>query len=338
MGTDLFTSARGPGVIGLLLALIVLGGFGLLAMMVFEGMEESSGASPAVTLAQDAKTAEILRENIASARKQIDDTKGLRKVASEITDFELAFQSAKNLVADLEDRKSAAEATVMKAAEALSDYKRQYRKSARDSLVGKTYETLKTQSGKTYSNVSVTEVDLSRVQVRHSSGVTGIPLVELPDEIQEFLQIDTAEIEQHVAAEKERANDRNVRTDVAEQQMKINKLELELRMLQDEETSAKQFVAKQEAALEGLRQRIEDKRMELAADPGRSGRGGISNAPQIEGQIRNLESAKRAAEQALPKARQAVDRKSAEASAVEQQIAEARETLRKMAIQTTTEE
>lgn len=336
MGTDLFTSARGPGLIGMILALIVLGGFSLLPMFAFDEGEKS-GQSMDYLIKQNVKRIDQLEKSITTSEKRVVEAQEFKKTVGEITDTELRLQSAKNLSAELETKVADAQQRVVDAQQSITDYKQQYREYARGTLVGKEFETLTTQEGKVYQKVKVTEIDPARMQIRHSSGITGVSLVDLPDELLELLQLDAEETEQHLVAEKERSTHYNQRADLADQQMKIAKLEEHLRVLTNDLEKAKQLIAKNTAAIDSYRNRIDAKQAELAADRLRSRSGGVSKAPQIEGHIHNLNVQLRKTEQSISTLTNSINTKSREVQKTRVAIAEAKKELQKKANRANTE-
>lgn len=306
----------------MLLALIVLGGFSLLAMYAFD---ESEDRGPSLTkqLAQGTKQIASLEARVETAQADLDATQAFAKHHRELSALEVRLRFAKNRHAELETDQASAKQELGDTQATFADYKRRYRESARASLVGKQYESLVTQDGEVFEDVKVSKIDPARMQVRHKSGITGIKLSELPDELQEFLQLDEEETAQHLAGEKERSSNYNQRVDETDHKIRIAKMNERLRVLAEEEAQAERQIAKNTAAIDSYRNRIDVQREALAADRLRSQSGGVSKAPQIEGHIHNLEAQLRKMEQSIPKLNNFLRAKAAEAVKIRKQIAEA---------------
>lgn len=320
MGTDLFTSARGPGLIGMLLALIVLGGFTLLAMFAFDE-SEPEGEPLSYTIEKGEKKVERLRKSIGNATEQLEKTRDFEKVIREISAVEARLQVAKNRTTDLEGAATEAKEAVKAEQQKVAAYKQQYRESARAAMVGREFETLKTQEGRVFKKVKVSDIDPARMQIRHASGITGVKLVELPDDLQEFLQIDSDETSQYLDKEKTIAKNYSQQVDHTDHKIGIAKLEERLRVIREEEGQATQQIAKNTAAIEGYRAQIEARRADLEADQLRSQTGGVSKAPQIRGHINNLEAQMRKTEQSIPLLQQKISAGAEEAARIEASIA-----------------
>jgi hypothetical protein len=200
--SDMMTSARGPGVIGMLMALVVLVGFGLLFMFAFdEGMQggavtiESEIASQAKEL-DSLRAAVVVKEEVlkqAPSRSEDADKLRLMKVAS--TTLE---EKSGRLRSDIEEET----ATIKELEETWAAYKDEYREFVRGKATGEKLELLEVRDGTVYKEVNIREVTAIGMQIRHASGFKRLPFEELSDEMQDYYQYDPLQKDEALAAER----------------------------------------------------------------------------------------------------------------------------------------
>jgi hypothetical protein len=204
--SDMMSSGRGPGVIGMVLALIVLLGFGVLFLFATDERFQGADLSIEAVIARQSKEIEESQRSIGEGQKLLNETpirvrnsKEMTKLAREsatLTDRISALgrevESSKN---DLLLRKTAFEA-----------YKDQYRAYVRGKAKGETMETLETASGTVYRNVNIREVTAVGIQIRHDDGQKRIPFEDLSEAMKEQFQFDP---QQKVAAIAKEENDRS---------------------------------------------------------------------------------------------------------------------------------
>jgi chromosome segregation ATPase len=205
--SDLLSSSRGPGIIGTLVALVVLGGFGLLFFFVFdEGMQ-----------GKDISIESYIRKNdeeIASSKRQLAsrETEYLvndQRAADnqEANKLAAANALAAKQLAELQLDRDEADKKVEAAQAALDSYKDSYRTAERKGAAGETMPELKLLNGITYTDVSITLVDNVGMQIRHSGGVKRIPYQDLPEAMQDRFQFDLGQMTRE--KEKEKIEDDN---------------------------------------------------------------------------------------------------------------------------------
>jgi chromosome segregation ATPase len=335
MGTDLFTSHRGAGVIGTVLALLVFGGFSALYVLVF--MEGGSGPSVESEIRADAVSLERLRQRVADTEARYEATRGFGPINNELERVRIRLETAREWRDEKEEEKAAAERSVRDAAAALAEYKSAYRQSARASMVGREMDRLVTEEGREFTDVKVTGIDPIRMQIRHSEGITGVPLAELPAAIREYLQHDEKETRAAIAAESESRARVRSNSQVARLRLRIAELERRRKAETEAAGEARSLHARNTRALDTLRRRIQSKEEELIATRRAAKQGGISNAPQVREQIRSLESTLARTRQSLPQLLAEVGRHEAKAEQFDQRLAEARAELAE-AVETSGEE
>ncbi len=314
MGTDLFTSSRGPGLIGTLMALVVLLGFGALYFFVFDERFQGGGQTLESIIEDDARQITSLGQRLSSNRLKLEATKDFKKIASDLraatTQRDIALSRREKLqqeVASLKDEIAEFEESVAK-------YKQAYRESARATMVGREMDELKTTDDKTYTKVRITDIDPVRMQIRHQGGITGVALDTLPEDLQDYLQLDDSERAQQLAAEATAREQQSRHADQGEALHRIQTLRHRLSELEKKRNDARRLSARAQDAIPEIQQAIEMKHNELLIEQQKAATGGISNAPQVRAQISQLESK-------LRRARQQGPALSAEASALDREIA-----------------
>ena len=188
--TELMSSGRGPGVIGTLIALVVLGGFGVLSIFVFdEGLQggekkiEAVIRDQALLIESNRSAAEDYRKRIA----KLDDLKSVGKQADEMK------SKVENLAAKSAGLTAAKEEAAAAVAAATADwekYKDEYRASEWAAAVGEDLGELKSLSGRVYSQVKIRKVDHTGMQITDATGPKAISSDELPLELQDRFQFD----------------------------------------------------------------------------------------------------------------------------------------------------
>jgi chromosome segregation ATPase len=188
--SDLLTSSRGPGVIGMLMAMMVLLGFGFLFFLSSD--ESLQGGGP--TLASAIRKNE---QSIASYQTQIEagnNRLATIPVLKEIADTHRSLQaSIKSIEDSIDDRKHALIETKKKIAETEEEfeiYKNRYRAFVRNSPDNRDIAKLTTNDGVVYTNVMIRAVNAVGIEIRHSEGHKRIPYENLPEELQDYYQFD----------------------------------------------------------------------------------------------------------------------------------------------------
>lgn len=283
--SDLLTSSRGPGVIGTLLALFVLVGFGTLYMFVFdEGLQGGQKKIEAVIRDQGTliETHKIQLENF---KTRIEEAKRLKEVAKEADDLKLRADNAVKRLAELGEAKKAAEAAVAAADEAWAKYRDEYRASEWAAAEGEELGDITTVSGRKYEKVKIRKVDHLGIQITDTTGPKAIASEELPPELQDRFQFDEKIKE---AVVKKQNDDLGVFSDnveiaainqkIAAKEASAQELAKQIETLNAEIQTATANQAKFEVA-------IASKRSEIAAERTKA----VSRAPQMQEELRALE-------------------------------------------------
>lgn len=186
--SDLLTSSRGPGVIGTLMALLVLVGFGTLYLFVFDEGLQGGGKKIEAVIRDDA----VL---LAGNQRQVDDAKGrikqgqlLHEQALEIGKLKARAGANAKILAENTLAMEVATEALAAAEQNWEDYKDAYRASEWAFAKGEKIELLKTLSGKTYEDALVTGVDHTGMRIMISSGPTTVGSTDLPLGLQDRFQ------------------------------------------------------------------------------------------------------------------------------------------------------
>lgn len=288
--SDIFSSSYGPGVIGTAAAIFVLLGFGGLYVFVFDKSLQGGGERIEVSIEQNARDIDNTRKSITAATARLKKTEDFARTLETLQRTEVKSASLATRIEGLEGERESGASALAAAEEAFADYRRQYRESARAALVGKTYDELRTSDGKVFTNVKVTEVDPLRMSIRHDGGITGVDLTSLPEDLQEFLQIDHSERDERKELETTVAKTTKHGAEIAALQEKIGNLKYEIGEQQRKVDTAKAALDRSVTGIPALEARIAAKKLELEAENRKAGSGGISRAPAVTQQLRALEN------------------------------------------------
>lgn len=199
--SDLMSSARGPGVIGTLMALAVMAIFVMFFIFAFDERFQGGGKSIQSIIAQQAQEIDFTQSGVDEGLKTqseipalILDNKALGRLQRENESIKSRIVALGN---DIESRK--AELSLNYAA--LENYKNQYRAVVRGKAKGELIGVLKTQKGDVYNNVNIREVTAIGIQIRHEEGQRRIPYEDLPEAMQNYYQFDVKQKVEAVAKE-----------------------------------------------------------------------------------------------------------------------------------------
>lgn len=199
--SDLMSSGRGPGVIGMVMALIVLLGFGLLFMFAFDDRYQGGGRTIEALIIHQAQDIQRDKTAIEAGNKQLEQASVRVADARELSRLKRESTANEEKIGVLKNKIVAGKAEIVQRIQALENYKTSYRTFARGKAKGEVIEKLETLSGAVYKNVSFREVTAIGIQIRHDDGSKRIPYEELPAAMQDRFQFDPKEKEKAVATE-----------------------------------------------------------------------------------------------------------------------------------------
>jgi chromosome segregation ATPase len=199
--SDMMSSGRGPGVIGMVMALIVLLGFGLLFMFAFDEGFQGAEQSIESVIKNQARDIENYKTEIPKGRQRLAEAPGRIAISKELARLKHENTALQQKIAGLKESVTGAKAGLTKSGETFEAYKDQYRAFVRGKAKGTAMEQLETVTGAIYKNVSIREVTAVGIQIRHDDGQKRIPFEELPDEMKDYYQFDPNQKESALASE-----------------------------------------------------------------------------------------------------------------------------------------
>ena len=189
----------------MLLALVVLAGFGFLFLVAFDDGMKGKDKPLGEIIAEQAKDIEDYQAKAEGMRKRMEVLPGLTQAAADLAAVSEENQGrAARLEGLAKDVAAGGEQIAAQLAE-LEKYKTAYRIATRDKAKGLKMDELKTRDGKVYTKVSVNKVTAQAMHVQHANGITAIPYEMLPAEMQDFYQFDPDERDRLLADERKAA-------------------------------------------------------------------------------------------------------------------------------------
>lgn len=215
--SDLMSSGRGPGVIGMIMALIVIGGFGVLFMFAFDSEMQGKGVTIESIIRDQAKEIDELNYQITHGKKALESAPRLIEAAARQDELkrENIFRSAS--LKSLKEAFTGGQEQFIGTTKSWEDYKNEYRTHVRSKAVGETFAELITKTGSNYKRVEIRTVTPVGIQIRHEDGQKRIPFEELPEEMQDRFQFDIANKELALAAENKHREEHEAAVAVANQ-------------------------------------------------------------------------------------------------------------------------
>ena len=249
----------------MVMALVVLLGFGLLFMYASDETERT-GQSIESVIAHQAKEIDGNQATIVFERQKLSQAPARVANANYLTRVKREIEASKETAANLIKRIGTVKADMALKNKALADYKDEYRAYARGKAKGEEMESLETLSGTVYKTVIIREVTAIGIQIRHSDGQKRIPFEELPEAMKDHFQYDPKQKDQAVAVEAAKQNEHEaavaVADDLAGQKMDAQK--------EKDAEAAKDKVRQDIAVKEGLIATLKDEIKGLESDQDRA--------------------------------------------------------------------
>ncbi len=289
----MMSTSRGPGVIGLLMALFVLIGFGLLFMFAFDEGFQGGQVTIESEIASQRKELESMHATVverdklleqAPARK--DDADKLRLVKVDSTTL---VEKTGRLRGEIEEVSLAIEELEKK----WSSYKDEYRRFVRGRATGEILEQLEARDGTVYKEVTIREVTAIGLQIRHASGFKRLQFEELSDEMQDYYQFDPTQKETALAAEHSARTQHEAAAGIALDRQSEEMARQRAKDDVEAKGEIKRDIARKQAQIADVEGDIRDlmaerARADAAAAAARaSGRMHLSKAGNINGKIRS---------------------------------------------------
>lgn len=207
--SDLMSSGRGPGVVGMLLALVVMAGFGILFLFAFDDGMQGADQSIESVIAQQAKDIDSLKASIEDTRKGLESQPALEAKAKQLKSVHTDNLMSAGKIEGLRKSEVSVKETINGIVTGFEKYKDEYRVFARAQAKGEQIPSLTTLTGKVYEAVMIREVTPIGMQIRHKDGHMRIPYEELPKELQDRFQFDSKQKNEALVAESNATKEHN---------------------------------------------------------------------------------------------------------------------------------
>lgn len=277
----MMSSARGPGVIGTLMALAVMAIFVMFFIFAFDDRFQGGGKSIQSVIARQAQDIDSIKIGIAEGQKTLSGFPALIANSKELGRLKRENEALATRMASLGSSVESETAEISHKNQAFEEYKDRYRALVRGKARGETIEVLETRTGAIYKNVNIREVTAIGIQIRHEAGQKRIPFEELPEAMKDYYQFDAEQKAEALAKEQAAWNEHEsavAAADVASVQQAADRIEMDKRASKDK---ARQSLAIKESRIRSLDDEIKD--LENAIQ--REGYKKISRAPQMRAQL-----------------------------------------------------
>jgi hypothetical protein len=271
--SEMMSSARGPGVIGTLMALGVMAIFVILFIFAFDERFQGGAQSIQSVIAQQAMDIDSYQSNISDGQKVLVNLPVLTKNANELARLIRQNDGDAGKMETMGKDMDAAKAEVANRSEAFEAYKDRYRQFVRSNARGEIMESLETQSGAIYKNVNIREVTAVGIQIRHDEGQRRIPYEELPESMQDRFQFDAKQKAAALTKEQELWNEHESAVAASKKQTG----ELATKSMESSKVKQAQMLVIKEARATNLTEEIRLLEMAIL----REGQKGISRAPEM---------------------------------------------------------
>lgn len=283
--SDFFDSARSPGVIGVVLGLVVLAGFGSLGLAVFDGRFNGDNAT-ALKEEVRAQSVEIftLEDNIERAEQELVNQKRNEAVAQKLAIASKTLEALEKKVAPLKSEISEQREAIAKIKADQVTYRDQYRVYERKRAIGESFAEIALENGKTLKNAEIKEILTDKVRFATEYGSSSATWKELPQNWRDRFQIGEGELEKHSAMMEEAQRKRSLALAASQAQRGTQLREMELkkriRRLTDSISTKKRDMENARARVTILRNKARDYRSKASEARMRGNTSSHSNSAQ----------------------------------------------------------
>ncbi len=291
--TELMSSGRGPGVIGLMIALLVLLGFSLLSTLAFDESFQGGDQTIESVIAGQANEIKGYQSRIAEGMNQLAKAPVRIAESKELSALKRQQQAASDRIVALNLSIEVGNKEVASQIEGFESYKDRYRAHVRGRARGETMPLLETQSGAVYKNVNIREVTRVGIQIRHDDGHKRIPFEELPEAMIDYYQFDPNQKSEALVLENATRQEHEAAVEEANAAFAQTAAKQREKAREEEREKMRATIVKKEsqiAVIEGQIQRLEGDmaraRSEAAAARA-AGRMHLSQSSHFAGNIRS---------------------------------------------------
>lgn len=286
MFDDMFTSSRGPGVIGTGLALVVLVGFGSLYLLVFdEGMQGGEKTLESIVRDQEGQI-DSYEKSISMQKESIEKSKERAKISDEVVGMERQIALRQTRIDEMKSEISEASAAIDKVGVDWEAYKTAYRKAERARIIGEEFPELTTKSGRTFKKVKINKVDDLRTGITHAEGGGSIAWNEMPDELADRLQFTKELADALYKEEHEVVKSLGDAADMTEIRSEIDFLNSKIKESDALYNQKAQVNSLAQSRIQSLENKIQSLRSAIAAEVNKQG---LRQTPRYRSQIQDCE-------------------------------------------------
>jgi predicted nucleic acid-binding Zn-ribbon protein len=258
--SDLMSSSRGPGVVGMILALVVMAIFVILFVFAFDDRFQGGQKSIQSVISDQAQEIDSFHSGIEDGKKTLVGIKVMTSKAEELAQLNRDAPRFAERLSSFERDAVTAKEELARSEQDFEAYKDRYRTYVRNKAKGEVWETLKTEDGKTYTNVKVREVTPVGIQVMHDDGHKRIPFELLPDSLQDYFQFDADQKAKVLASEDAALNEH----EAAVASTKAQETSVKEVMPKVEKTAVARDIAIKQGQIASIRREISNLKVELS--------------------------------------------------------------------------
>jgi hypothetical protein len=281
--TEMMQSARGPGVIGMLMALFVLIGFGFLFIFAFdEGLQGADHSIEALIKSQR-KEIDNIKDSITSGEKRLSATSGLRQIEKSLREIKSTNRSHETQLGILSNKRSACNVSLDEKNDEFEKYKNDYRGFVRTKAKGQTMERLETRNGKVFENVTIRDVNPVGMQIMHEGGFNRILFEDLPASLQDYYQFDAKQKDEALAKENSQLRDHESAVAIVKESQSQQNAERKEREAQVRRDETIRGISVRQSRIQLLEKEIQSLETALPLESQKR----ISRAPEMRMQLSN---------------------------------------------------
>jgi hypothetical protein len=215
--SEMMQSAKGPGVIGMLMALFVLVGFGFLFVFAFDDRLQGEDHTIEGLIKSQRKQIESIKASITHGESILSRNGILLRTEKDLREARTISLQYGAKIGLLSNKKAESEDLIAQKVAEFENYKDEYRGVVRTKAKGQTMERLETRKGTVYNNVTIRDVNPVGMQIMHEGGFKRISFEDLPAELQDYYQFDAKQKDEALAEEKSQLRDHESAVAVAKE-------------------------------------------------------------------------------------------------------------------------
>lgn len=286
--SDFLSSSRGPGLVGLVLAIVVLAGFVLLGTLTLDERFQGGGKSMEGMARENESEISLLKTQLQAMKEKLAEYAVRHQQTAQLTELNIKIEQAKGAHAMTMEKLAQANAEADNIEEQMQDYKARYREHIRAEAVGTTMDKLTTLNGTTYEQVKISSVSAIGVNILHNSGSCRISYEDLPAAMQEHYQFEAEEAEML----QRRENDQKIQHALSIEATKRSVERQQQQKLVERKTregdERQRAIAQLASRISSLNSSINNMQNQIVQESYK----GISRAPQMREKLETLKQSK----------------------------------------------